>query len=27
VMLQGKVVQVGPPKELEETLSQAYLGG
>jgi branched-chain amino acid transport system ATP-binding protein len=27
VMLQGKVVQVGPPRELEETLSQAYLGG
>ena len=27
VMMQGKVVQVGPPKELEETLSQAYLGG
>jgi branched-chain amino acid transport system ATP-binding protein len=27
VMIQGKVVQVGPPKELEETLSQAYLGG
>ena len=27
VMLQGKVAQVGPPKELEETLSQAYLGG
>jgi branched-chain amino acid transport system ATP-binding protein len=27
VMLQGRVAQVGPPKELEETLSQAYLGG
>jgi branched-chain amino acid transport system ATP-binding protein len=27
VMIQGKVVQVGPPKELEQTLSQAYLGG
>jgi branched-chain amino acid transport system ATP-binding protein len=27
VMIQGKVVQVGPPKELEESLSQAYLGG
>jgi branched-chain amino acid transport system ATP-binding protein len=27
VMLHGKVVQVGPPKELEESLSQAYLGG
>jgi branched-chain amino acid transport system ATP-binding protein len=27
VMIQGKVVQVGPPKELEQSLSQAYLGG
>jgi branched-chain amino acid transport system ATP-binding protein len=27
VMIQGKVVQVAPPRELEETLSQAYLGG
>jgi branched-chain amino acid transport system ATP-binding protein len=27
VMVQGRVVQVGPPKELEQTLSQAYLGG
>ena len=27
VMVQGKVVAVGPPKELEEGLSQAYLGG
>ncbi len=27
IMIHGKVVQVGPPKELEHTLSQAYLGG
>ncbi len=27
VMIQGKVVQVGSPKELEQSLSQAYLGG
>ena len=27
VMIQGKVVQVGAPKELEQSLSQAYLGG
>jgi branched-chain amino acid transport system ATP-binding protein len=27
VMLQGRVVQVGPPRELEDSLSQAYLGG
>jgi branched-chain amino acid transport system ATP-binding protein len=27
VMIHGKVVQVGPPKELEQSLSQAYLGG
>ncbi|MBA3303739.1 MAG: ABC transporter ATP-binding protein [Acidimicrobiia bacterium] len=27
VMVQGRVVQVGPPAELEDSLSQAYLGG
>jgi branched-chain amino acid transport system ATP-binding protein len=27
VMIQGRVVKVGPPRELEDSLSQAYLGG
>jgi branched-chain amino acid transport system ATP-binding protein len=27
IMLHGRVAQVGPPKDLEESLSQAYLGG
>jgi branched-chain amino acid transport system ATP-binding protein len=27
IMLNGRITQVGPPAEIEETLSTAYLGG